>query len=235
MQHSREVTRQLYGLELSFRFWPFSEVGSARKRKVECGVSRLWLRCRPRCPPLPRRHASLVWGAELGDNRRMRHDQIRFDAPSSVEGWSAIDDRVMGGISASGFRYDAAGHAAFEGTVSLDSGGGFASVRSSPMDFSVRGATVYVLEVRGDGKHYKLGLRTDHDFDGVNYQASFVPLAGVWAEIRLPIADFRPTFRGRIVPGASPLDPASVRHIGFVIADKQAGSFSLAVRSIRAE
>lgn len=172
---------------------------------------------------------------QLGENGRMRHDLIHFVASSSVENWSAIDDRVMGGISASCFRYDAAGHAVFEGTVSLDRGGGFASVRSRPMDFSARGATTYVLEVCGDGKHYKLSLRTDDDFDGVNYQASFVTPAGAWTEIWLPIADFRPTFRGRIVPGASPLDPAIVRHIGFVIADKQAGSFSLAVRSIRAE
>jgi hypothetical protein len=165
----------------------------------------------------------------------MRHDLIRFDAPSSVEGWSAIDDRVMGGISASCFRHDAAGHAVFEGTVSLDRGGGFASVRSRPMSLSARGATTYVLEVCGDGKRYKLGLRTDDDFDGVNYQAPFVSPTGVWREIRLPIADFRPTFRGRIIPDASPLDPAIVRHIGFVIADRQVGSFSLAVRSMRAE
>jgi len=40
---------------------------------------------------------------------------------------------------------------------------------------------------------------------------------------------------GRIVTGAPPLDPARVRQVGLMIADRQAGPFSLAVRSIRVE
>jgi NADH dehydrogenase [ubiquinone] 1 alpha subcomplex assembly factor 1 len=165
----------------------------------------------------------------------MTLDLIRFDSPPTVDDWSAIDDRVMGGVSASRLRYDVSGHAIFEGEVSLESGGGFASVRSRPMDLAAAGAKAYVLDVLGDGKRYKLNVRTDDGFDGLNYQASFNPPAGAWSVIRLPIADFRATFRGRNVPGAPPLDPASVRQIGFVIADKQAGAFSLAVQSIRAE
>ena len=92
-----------------------------------------------------------------------------------------------------------------------------------------------MLDVLGDGRRYKLNVRTDHGFDGPSYQASFDPPAGAWTDMRLPIAEFRATFRGRIVPGAPPLDPAIVRQVGFVIADKQEGTFSLAVRSIRAE
>lgn len=160
---------------------------------------------------------------------------IRFDTSFSADDWSAIDDRVMGGISASRLRSDGSGHAVFAGEVSLASGGGFASVRSRPMNFAAPGATAYVLDVLGDGRRYKLNVRTDDGFDGLSYQASFDPPAGTWTAIRLPIAGFRATFRGRIVPGAPPLDPAIVRQIGFVIADRQAGAFSLAVRSIQAE
>ena len=53
--------------------------------------------------------------------------------------------------------------------------------------------------------------------------------------MRLPISGFRATFRGRSVPGAPPLDPARVRQMGLMIADRQVGSFALAVRSIRVE
>ena len=53
--------------------------------------------------------------------------------------------------------------------------------------------------------------------------------------MRLPAAGFRPTLRGRIVPGASALDAARVRQAGLMIADRQAGAFALALRSIRAE
>jgi hypothetical protein len=93
----------------------------------------------------------------------------------------------------------------------------------------------YVLEVRGDGKRYKLNLRTDDAFDGVNYQVAFETPRDQWTTVRLPVAGFRATFRGRIMATAPPLDPARVRQVGLMIADRQAGSFSLAVRSIGAE
>ena len=52
-----------------------------------------------------------------------------FSDPRSVEAWRAIDDRVMGGVSRSRLRHERAGHAVFEGEVSLALNGGFASVR----------------------------------------------------------------------------------------------------------
>ncbi len=45
--------------------------------------------------------------------------------------WYAVDDGVMGGVSQSGFRVDA-GAGCFGGEVSLENGGGFASVRREP-------------------------------------------------------------------------------------------------------
>ena len=159
---------------------------------------------------------------------------IRFDFAAAVADWSAVDDRVMGGVSASRLRHDPAGHAVFEGTVSLAHNGGFASVRSRPGDLGVPGALAWLLDVRSDGKRYKLNLRTDDGFDGINYQAGFAPAAGRWTLVCLPIGDFRPTFRGRIV-AAPTLDPARIRQVGLMIADRQAGQFALAVRAIHAE
>ena len=169
------------------------------------------------------------------DNARMSRELFRFESAASVAAWSAIDDAVMGGVSRSRLRHDPAGHAVFEGTVSLERNGGFASVRSRPLDLAAAGALAWLLEVRGDGKRYKLNLRTDDAFDGVNHQAAFEAPANAWTVVRLPLSAFRPSFRGRVVPGAPPLDPARVRQIGLMIADRQAGPFALAVRSIRAE
>jgi hypothetical protein len=163
----------------------------------------------------------------------MSSELLRFESPASVADWSAIDDRVMGGVSRSRLRYDLAGHAVFEGIVSLEHNGGFASVRSRPLNLGMPRILNYVLEVCGDGKRYQLNLRTDEAFDGVNYQAAFTPPAGIWSVVRLPLSAFVPTFRGRSVPGAPPLDSARVRQIGLMIADRQIGAFALAVRSIR--
>jgi NADH dehydrogenase [ubiquinone] 1 alpha subcomplex assembly factor 1 len=159
---------------------------------------------------------------------------FRFGTAASVAGWSAIDDRVMGGVSRSRLRHDSAGHAVFEGVVSLERQGGFASVRSPPLELGAPGAAGYLLEVRGDGKRYKLNLRTDDAFDGVSYQAAFDAPAGAWTSVRLPLSEFRPGLRGRSVPEAPRLEPARVRQVGLMIADGQAGAFALAVRAIMA-
>jgi hypothetical protein len=76
----------------------------------------------------------------------------------------------------------------------------------------------------GDGKRYKMNLRTADTFDGVNYQAEFQPQAGQWIEARVPLSAFVPNFRGRPFPGAPPLNPALVRQVGLMIAGWQGRS-----------
>ncbi len=164
----------------------------------------------------------------------MMQDLFRFDAPASVADWTPTDDRVMGGISQSRMRHDPAGHAVFEGVMSLERNGGFASVRTVAKIPTPSTATQYVLEVRGDGKRYMLNLRTSGAFDGVSYQASFDTTADKWITVVLPVSAFVPNFRGRRVVNAPPHDPAAVRQFGLMIADKQDGRFGLGVRRISA-
>jgi hypothetical protein len=162
------------------------------------------------------------------------HTQLLFDfsAPASVDAWAAIDDRVMGGVSRSSLRHDPAGHAVFGGTVSLQRNGGFASVRSQPGARGKPGATACVLDVRGDGKHYKLSLITDDGFDSLSHQAGFTPDAHGWQTNRLPLSAFRASFRGRAVPGAPHIDPARIRQVGLLISAGQTGPFALDIRRI---
>lgn len=162
----------------------------------------------------------------------MLRDLFNFTAANSVAAWSSVDDRVMGGCSTSCFRYDPIGHAIFEGTVKPENNGGFASVRAHATDLGVKSINAYVLRVNCDGKRYKLSLRMEDSFDGVNYQTSFVAPAGVWTTLHLPVSQFNATFRGRPVPDAPSLDPVLVRQIGLMIADRQFGHFSLKVRSV---
>jgi hypothetical protein len=179
--------------------------------------------------------AAIARSEAFRDDSFMPRELFDFEDSASVAEWYAIDDAVMGGISRSRLRHDPGGFAVFEGVVSLDRGGGFASVRSRPRDLGAAGAGAYVLEVRGDGRRYKLSLRTDEAFDGVNFQAAFDAPAAQWATVRVPVGDFEATFRGRRIADAPPLDAARIRQAGFVIADRQAGDFTLAIRSIRAE
>lgn len=147
--------------------------------------------------------------------------------------WIPIDDVVMGGVSASRAAITDEGTLVFSGNVSLDQGGGFASIRSAPGHHDLGGCSGIVVRVRGDGKTYKLNLKTDAAFDGVQYQATFTPDAGSWQDVRLPWMAFAPRFRGRPRPDASPLDPARIVTFGFLIADRQAGPFRLEVAELR--
>ena len=123
---------------------------------------------------------------------------IDFRDPAQVLGWTPVNDRVMGGVSTSQV-LSAADGMAFSGVVSLDNNGGFASIRALPCEYGLAGTIALVLRVRGDGKAYKFGIRTDDAFDGVQYQSRFATQSGEWQDIRLPVKDFQPTFRGRTV------------------------------------
>ena len=154
-----------------------------------------------------------------------------FSDPAAVTVWAPIDDRVMGGLSSSRLRHDPAGHAVFEGNVSLAQRGGFASVRATPANRGKPGAQACVIEARATGKRFKLNLLTDDAFDGILYQASFTPGAN-WRTLSIPLQAFRATRRGREVNGAPALEPASIRQVGLMVADRQPGPFALAVRRI---
>ena len=155
-----------------------------------------------------------------------------FSDPCAADAWRAIDDRVMGGISRSRLRHDRAGHAVFEGEVSLAQNGGFASVRSSPGERGQAGATACLIEARGEPKQFKLSLLIDDGFDCVNYQASFTTMGHDWQTISLPLSSFRASFRGRDMPDEPALDPARIRQVGLMIAARQTGPFALDIRRI---
>ncbi|MCP3918388.1 MAG: hypothetical protein GY711_22820 [bacterium] len=48
----------------------------------------------------------------------------------------------------------------------------------------------------------------------------------------LELADFELKWRGREIRGAPRMDPAAVRSLGLVIANKQAGAFRLELESV---
>ena len=156
-----------------------------------------------------------------------------FDFRESSKNWRIINDGVMGGLSSSKFRI-AQGTAIFEGNVSLENNGGFASVRSRPEDTDLSGSQGILLRVRGDGKKYAFRLRTTASFDGVSYQHRFKTVKNKWITVDIPFTAFKPVFRGRIVKDAKPLDLKLIKTVGFLISDKQTGAFRLEIDWIKA-
>lgn len=158
---------------------------------------------------------------------------FNFTTATASSAWETVNDDVMGGVSTSRFEVFTNG-AVFSGAVSLENNGGFASVRSSPVQQNLTGLDAFVVRVRGDGRRYKFTVRTGTGFDSPLYQCAFTTKRGEWEEHHLAFKDFVPTFRGRELTNVPPLDPARIQSVGFLIADQQAGAFRLEIASIRA-
>lgn len=154
---------------------------------------------------------------------------IDFAEATRRGGWETVNDGVMGGLSQGEFVLSPDATALFRGHVSLANSGGFASVRTRPGRFDLRRFQGLVLRLRGDGRRYKLQLRTDDDFDGIAYQAPLPTEAGRWQTLRVPFAEFVPTFRGRVLRLVPPLDPGGIRRVGLLISEKQEGPFALEI------
>ncbi|KAK6124178.1 hypothetical protein DH2020_042087 [Rehmannia glutinosa] len=132
--------------------------------------------------------------------------------------WGALDDVVMGGVSESTFLIDPNGGengrptGIFRGVVSTANNGGFTSVRtknfSTPEDLSAYDGLE--LRVKGDGRRYKLIIRTSRDWDTVGYTTGFDTVKDQWQSIRLPFSSLRPIFRARTVSDAPPFNPSEI-------------------------
>ena len=157
-----------------------------------------------------------------------------FSSPEVAASWGPIDDRVMGGVSSSSFLYEDPSGALFTGEVSMEHGGGFASVRSGRLDLDLSGYQGLAITYMGDGKSYKLSVTTEPRFDSVIYRAVFDTRPGTWEEQKIPFNQFIPTFRGEIVPEAPELDPSHIVALGLLISQRQKGPFQIKVSFIKA-
>jgi NADH dehydrogenase [ubiquinone] 1 alpha subcomplex assembly factor 1 len=157
--------------------------------------------------------------------------KVDFSSGEEFSYWYRVNDSVMGGLSQSNLRV-VDNIAYFEGELSLRNNGGFASVRRvGPVSLN-SGKKPISIEINGDGRSYQLRLRTNEGFDGMAYVATFSSCSDRWQGFIFNEEDFVAQFRGRIVNNAPALSFSDVRQIGFMLADKQAGSFKLAIKNI---
>ena len=150
-----------------------------------------------------------------------------FSNPNTLRDSWIVNDGVMGGVSQSSLRQDEDGMF-FEGVVSLENNGGFASMRSS-VRFP-QGTQLIELIAKGDGKRYKLVLRTELA-PRVTYVADFIALPTLQT-YRFNLSQFKSTFRGRDVD-APALSFSDVIDFGILISNNQAGSFAIQLKTLK--
>jgi len=159
--------------------------------------------------------------------------------------WGALDDVVMGGVSASGL-YLEGNKAVFSGNVSTENNGGFASVRTRNFEphLNLLGYEGIYLRVKGDGNRYKFLLRCDNRWDGIGYAYSFDTQQDTWLDIYVPFSEVTPVFRAKTVEEAGPFNENSVTSMQLMLSkfeyDKelnpyfQPGQFRLEIEQIQA-
>ncbi|MFH7027759.1 MAG: CIA30 family protein [Heteroscytonema crispum UTEX LB 1556] len=159
--------------------------------------------------------------------------------------WGALDDVVMGGVSASNIQF-VEETALFAGNVSTANSGGFASVRTKNFDppFNLSGYEGVELRVKGDGNRYKIFLRTEAVWDGIGYSYSFDTVANTWIDICVPFKDLVPVFRAKSVKDCPQIEKSKIRSFQLMLSKFEydgalnpsfsPGGFSLQVESIKA-
>jgi hypothetical protein len=143
-----------------------------------------------------------------------------FSQPSEslAQTWGALDDVVMGGVSASSFQFQA-GMALFTGYVSTANSGGFASVRTRNFEppLNLSGQAGIELRIKGDGQRYKFLVRDQDSWDSVGYAFSFDTVADQWIDIRIPFAQMVPVFRAKTMNSSYSLNPTQVRSLQLML------------------
>jgi Complex I intermediate-associated protein 30 (CIA30) len=170
-----------------------------------------------------------------------------FSHPTAARNqlWGALDDVVMGGVSASAWRLEG-GIALFTGNVSTANAGGFASVRTRNFEpaIDLTGKQGIELRLKGDGQRYKFLVRDNAGWDAIAYAYSFDTVADQWLTIQIPLAALIPVFRAKTVRDAPPLNAATLRSLQLMLSKFEydgvlnphfaAGQFTLQVATIKA-
>lgn len=148
--------------------------------------------------------------------------------------WPATNDTVMGGVSVGKAELTKEGMD-FSGHLSLENNGGFASVHLG-VDLDLSDYSGIRLKVLGDGRVYQLRFESDaihRQRWPVSFRGDFETVDSEWTEVFISFSELSQTWRGSRLAGHN-FSKDDIRRIAFMLADGQAGEFTLKVAWIHA-
>jgi hypothetical protein len=182
-------------------------------------------------PSEPRR--SQVSSHRIQADKMKNHTMIiDFKQPSEWTQWQIVNDGVMGGKS-QGTIKTMGDHGVFSGDISLENNGGFSSTlrEIKPLE---QGFNHLLIDIKGDGLTYQLRAVVYINGYRLPYKHDFTTTDQKRKQLRLPLANFEASFRGRIISDAPPLASENIAEIGVLITNKTAGQFNLHIHSVAA-
>ncbi|WBW74143.1 mitochondrial protein complex assembly protein [Schizosaccharomyces osmophilus] len=181
---------------------------------------------------------------------------VLFGQPENwhEQDFRAVDDRVRGGSSISHLTVekgnDSDSYARFWGTLDTKTlgGAGFASQATNIPNrkWNLREFDGIEINIaKSDNFKYTFIIKDDHQKRGdherstLSYEYDFSPsFSKEDQSIYIPFSEFRPTYRGRPVEGAPPLDTSEIVQFSFMnrsFFNSQNGDFELLLTSVRAK
>ena len=149
-----------------------------------------------------------------------------FEKDKNLSDWWVVDDVVMGGKSLGSLDLDRDGNGIFSGYVSLKNYGGFSSIRYRTKGIQIEDFQYIVIKILGDNKFYQLRVKSNY-YDRHVYVETFFA-KDAWQEIKIPLKDMRPQFRGRKLRMEN-FNHDAIMEVGILIGNKVEEDFSLKI------
>ena len=159
-------------------------------------------------------------------------DLLNPEKNIGLDNWNIVNDDVMGGISTSYLSVSDEKNLIFNGNLSLENNGGFASSRLGLKKNILKGVKSFIIRIKGDGNSYKLRLSQDNI--RASYSANFKSINDEWIDVSISIEDFVATWRGYTYNDYPSIDSERINSLGLQISDKQEGKFKLEIEYIKA-
>ncbi|MEL6254408.1 MAG: CIA30 family protein [Bacteroidota bacterium] len=160
-----------------------------------------------------------------------------FDAPYKIDfgqkldgrNWRVINDGVMGGLS-QGSAYLTEEGLNFQGRISLDNNGGFASLRSPYQNFDLSSFKEVLIRYRAKGLKLGFRLELNRAFYLPYFKTDLQTSEGEWITQMLPLKEFEEYRLGKQTgPTITNPELARIIRIGFVCAEKKEGDFEIEI------
>lgn len=163
-------------------------------------------------------------------NPHLMKDSLVFDFGEGKDfgRWSIVNDGVMGGLSQSQAQLDVEA-LLFSGTVSLKNNGGFVSLRSPMGEYDLSDYQYCEIRFKSDtDRKFEILIEKETAFYLPKYRAKFGVKSQDWQTLVIPLRELEISRMGSTMQqGIDPKSLQGIQRIGFILADKQAGSFQL--------
>lgn len=157
---------------------------------------------------------------------------IDFGEQKDGQDWMIVNDGVMGGLSESKAQLRE-NSLFFEGHISLENNGGFASIRSMKSSYDLSKYEKVKIRFRSKGRNFTLRFALSELYYKPAFKHEFSSTSDDWESIELNLVDFKEYSMGQETGNRiNQEELQKVIRIGIMLFDKQEGSFELEIDSI---